>query len=266
MSNLGDAVNTIHNNKKYTIIRVAYKSKYIPVVMDTDIYERVKRNNLKWHVSQSSTLHTLYTLIKDNTLYLHEIVFYLKNGRKNNRPLIHLNKVGLDNRCDNIIEDSCNKIIRKNLNKKARTIKLKSIDTSNIPSFVWYLKKDASHGERFQVELGNIKWKSTSSDRLSLHYKLEETKKYLRQYKEYNPSQFRENSMNSDLNEAGVKLKKQFYDILKAVNLNYDYSINSNTDELLKEDTSKLCKLERKLLSEFSINSSQTTYDRLKKI
>jgi transcription termination factor NusB len=194
------------------------------------------------------------------------MVYYIKNGKKNKRPLIHLNKIGLDNRYENIIEDVCDKNIKKNLNKKSRTIKLKSIDTSKIPSFVWYLKKDDSHGERFQVKLGNIKFKCSSSNYLSLNYKLEETKKFLREYKEKNPIEFKKNSMNSDLNENGLLLKKQFYDILKKVNLNYEYTINSNTDILLKEDLSKLTKLEKNLLKDFSIESNESTNDRLKKL
>ena len=198
-------------------------------------------------------------------LYLHEIVFYLKNGKRNNRPLIHINKIGLDNRYENIIEDTRNKNIKKNLNKKSRTIKLKSIDISKIPSFVWYLKKDGTHGERFQVELGNIKWKCTSCDNLSIHYKLEETKKFLREYKQQNPIEFKIYSMNSDLNENGILLKKEFYNILKNININYEYSIESNTDNLLKEDLSKLNKIEKILLNEFSIKSNETTFDRVKK-
>lgn len=257
-----DIINTTYNNKRYTVIKIPYKTTIVPVILDTDIYNSIKKSNKNWNISQNGTI---YTTFNDNTLYLHEIVYYLKNNKKNTRPLIHLNKIGLDNRYENIIEDTVNKDIKKNLNKKSRTIKLKSIDTSKIPSFVWYLKEDNSHGERFQVELGDIKWKCTSCEHLSLHYKLEETKKYLREYKEQNPVQFKIYSMNSDLNETGIKLKKEFYEILNSINMNYKYTIESNTDELLKEDISKLNKLEKRLLKEFSINSEETTYDRFKK-
>ena len=263
MVKFNDIIHTKYNNNKYTIIKLQYKNEQIPVILDTDIYEKIKSYDKNWQISNNGKIFTNY---ENNILYLHEIVYYLKNGKKNNKPLIHLNKIGLDNRYNNIIEDINNKVIKKNLNKKRRTIKLKSINVKNIPSFVWYLKNDNSHGERFQIELGDIKWKSTSSDKLSIHYKLEETKKYLRQYKQYNPLQFKENSMNSDLNEKGIKLKKEFYDILKTVNLNYEYTDNSNTDELLKEDLSKLTKLEKKLLNDFSINSNITTYDRHKNL
>ena len=50
-------------------------------------------------------------------LYLHEIVYFIKNNKRNTRPLIHLNKISLDNRYENIIEDIQNKTIKKNLNK-----------------------------------------------------------------------------------------------------------------------------------------------------
>jgi len=263
MAKFDNVIDTKYNSKKYSIIKVLYKNIYIPIILDKDIYERIKSSNKNWSISKNGTV---YTIINKNILYLHELVFYIKNNRKNTKPLIHLNKIGLDNRTDNIIEDVLNKEIRKNLNKKARTVTLKTLDASLLPSFVWYLKPDKTHGERFQVDLGNIKWKCTSSDGLSLNYKLEETKKYLRQYKNSNPIEFRENSMNSDLNDAGIKLKKQFYDILKLVDMNFEYTLNSNTDNLLKEDTSKLTETEKKLLSEFSIYSHTTTYDRLKLI
>ena len=72
--------------------------------------------------------------------------------------------------------------------------------------------------------------------------------------------------MNSDLNENGILLKTQFYNILKSINMNFEYTLESNTDNLLKEDLSKLNKLEIYLLNEFSINSNETTYNRIKKI
>jgi len=262
MVKIDDTIDTIYGNKRYTIIKFPYKKKIIPIILDTNIYDKIKKNDRNWMITSSGTL---YTNIDNDTLYLHELVYYIKNGKKNNKPLIHINKIGLDNRYENIIEDTLNKSIKKNLNKKSRTIKLKSIDTSKIPSFVWYLKKDDSHGERFQVELGDIKWKSTSCNGLSLNYKLEETKKFLREYKQNNPVEFKKNSMNSDLNENGIFLKKQFYNILKNIDMVYEYSINSNTDLILKEDLSKLNKLEKILLNEFSINSNETTFDRLQK-
>ena len=78
--------------------------------------------------------------------------------------------------------DTSDKEITKNLEKKARIINLKGggINANNLPSFVWYLKPDSSHGERFMVKLDSINWKSPSSKDLSLRYKLESAKQFLR--------------------------------------------------------------------------------------
>jgi hypothetical protein len=257
---LHDASNIKYNNKDYIIIRIPHKQKIIPLLLDKNVYDKIKNNNNNWTLGNNGIL---YTMIDGKSLFLHEIV-YLLNNKKLHYPIIHLNKIPLDNRIENLIEDKQNKEIKKNLNKKARTIQLKNIEVDKIPSFIWYMKNDGDHGERFQIKLGTINWKCTSCDKLSLRYKLEETKKYLRQYKEKNSREFLENSMNSDLNEYGIKLKKEFYEILKKNNMNYIYNIENNTDILLKEDISGLNKIEKKLLEEFNINNTISTYQRYK--
>lgn len=255
-----DITNISYNNKKYSIIKVQYKSTNVPLIIDRDIYHKIKDTKRKWIITNDGMI---YTNINDNNIYLHEIVYILKNG-KNKYPILHINKIPLDNRIENLMEDKQNKDIRKNLNKKLRTIKLKNIDVDKIPSFVWYMKDDGNHGERFQIKLGSINWKCTSCDKLSLRYKLEETKKYLRQYKEKNNIEFLENSMNSDLNIHGIRLKKEFYKMLENINMKYEYTLNRNTDILLQENLTGLNEIEKKLLREFNIDNSLSTYERLK--
>ena len=49
--------------------------------------------------------------------------------------------------------------------KKKRTIKLpksSGITPDDIPTYIWYVKETANHGDRFVVEIGDIKWKTTS--------------------------------------------------------------------------------------------------------
>ena len=257
-----DITNMSYNNRKYSIIQVQYKSTNVPIIIDRDIYDKIKDNKRNWIIANNGMI---YTNINDSNIYLHEIVYILKNG-KNKYPLIHINKIPLDNRIENLMEDKQNKDIRKNLNKKSRTIKLKNIDVNKIPSFVWYMKDDGNHGERFQIKLGNINWKCTSCDKLSLRYKLEETKKYLRQYKEKNNIDFLENSMNSDLNIHGIRLKKEFYQILGNINMKYEYTLDRNTDILLQENLNGLNDLEKNLLYDFNINNSLSTYERYKNL
>jgi len=261
MVKFDDITNIQYNKKKYTVIKVQYKGNTVPIVLDASIYNKIKNYDKNWLISPSGSV---YTMQDNKMLYLHEIVYILHHEKKNKYPLVHLNKISLDNRIENLIEDGKNKQIKKNLNKKSRTIQLENINVEKIPSFVWYLKSDDSHGERFQVDLGDLKWKTTSCDKLSLKYKLEEAKKFLRQYKTRKPEEFMKNSMNSDLNADGIQCKKDFYKILNRVGMNYECNINDNTSELLKSDESGLTRIEKKLLKEFDMDSSITTYDRLK--
>jgi len=255
-----DTSHVSFRNKNYTVIKIPYKKEIVPIVLDKKIYNKIKSYDGTWNINNYGNVYTL----KDNKiLFLHEVVYILHNNKKNNVPLVHLNKIGLDNRIENLITDGKNKEIRKNLNKKSRTIELENIDVSRIPSFVWYLKPDATHGERFQVELGDIKWKCTSCNKLSLKYKLEETKKYLRQYKQRNPIEFEKHSMNSDMNIYGLNNKKDFYKIIEKAGMFFEYNLINNTDELLKEDKTNLSSIEKKLLRQFDIDSDMTTYQRL---
>ena len=86
-----------------------------------------------------------------------------------------------------------------NYKKKKRTVKLPegcNIEPNELPTYIWYLKENGSHGSRFSVEVGNIKWKTTSSKKVSLRYKLEEAKKFLRELKKTNSDLFNKSSFN----------------------------------------------------------------------
>jgi hypothetical protein len=257
---LTNNIDTTYNNIKYSIVKIPYKKYVVPIIFNKDIYNTINSYNKNWTLNSSGYLHT--TINKKN-VYLHDIIYRLKHT-DNKYPIIHINKIPLDYRIENLMEDKPNKNIKKNLHKKSRTIKLKNIDVSLIPSFIWYMKNDGVHGERFQIELGDIKWKTTSTSELSLRYKLEEAKKYLRQYKTKNNVNFLDNSMNSDLNTHGIKLKKEFYEILEKNNMNYEYSFTNNTDKLLTENIIGLTNIEKKLLKEFNIDDNMTTYERFK--
>jgi hypothetical protein len=251
------------NNKSYAVIKVKYKDNIIPIILDYNYFKLIPEYN--WLISETGLI---YRKISDNKFqYLHELILKKGSNKITSTPIIHINKLGIDNRLDNLMFDKKDKEVKKNLSKKARTIKLKDkVDVNKIPTYVWYLKKDKSHGERFQVDLGNIKWKCTSSNDLSLKYKLEETKKFLRQMKEDKPSEFEKHSMNNDLNICGEKLKKDFYEIISKAGFKYRYHPTKFTDFLLKEDKSGLTSIEKKLLLDFDIKSEKTTLDRLRYI
>jgi hypothetical protein len=251
----------LYNNNTYAVIKVLYKNNYIPIVLDYKDFKNIP-SDYNWIISDTGLIYRKTS--DDKFEYLHDKI--LKTNVKT-KSIIHINKLCIDNRLKNLMFDNKNKITKKNLSKKARTIDLKDkVDVNKIPTFVWYLKPDKSHGERFQVDMGDIKWKSTSSNELSLKYKLEETKKYLRQMKDIKPDEFKKNSMNNDLNIQGEQLKKEFYEIIMLAGFKYRYMPTKFTDFILKEDKKGLSTIEKKLLDQFDIESDKTTKDRLKQI
>ncbi len=263
-------INVIYKNKPYVVFTMK-KNIDIPIVLDKDIFDYIKKEERHYYLNDSLMVYTKVKLDENNKMvdiYLHEIVMKLKNKACKLTPILHINKMNFDNRLGNLMFDTIDKKCSKNLHKKERIIDLshKNIDVDNIPSFVWYLNEDDTHGERFIVELGPIKWKSTSSRKLSLRYKLEEIKKYLRLHKDTYPELFRDYSMNGDLNKQGEVLKKEYYDIIKLAGFNYTYKDTQKTNNFLKENLSGLNSLEKILLKQFCLDTNETTNDRLKKL
>jgi hypothetical protein len=64
------------------------------------------------------------------------------------------------------------------------------------------------------VEVGDVKWKTTSSKKLTLNYKLEEAKKYLRELMKTRPDLFEDFSMNGDYTKEGNELMENYYAIV----------------------------------------------------
>jgi hypothetical protein len=264
---LNNAINVKYKGKEYAVLNMK-KGINIPIVIDKNIYDFVKKSNMQFYLNDSLMVYTKFN--NGNKLidiYLHEITMKVNNPIYKNKPILHINKINVDNRLDNLLYDTLHKNFTKNLHKKNRIIDLSDdgIDVNSIPSFVWYLNGDDSHGDRFIVELGPIKWKSTSSVKLSLRYKFEEIKKFLRMHKDIYPDLFKEYSMNGDLNDKGVKLKTEYYEIIQKAGFPYKFEKKHNTDDFLKENTKGLSKIEVQLLKDFNINSEETTNDRLKR-
>jgi hypothetical protein len=194
-------------------------------------------------------------------LYLHEIIMALKlkdqNKDPKKLPIIHINRLNIDNRRENLMYDVPGKDIGKNLRKKIRLINLpknSKIDPDDIPTYVWYMKPDSSHGERFLIEIGDVSWKTTSSVNYSLRYKLEEAKKFLRELQLIRPDLFDEYSMNGEFNYDGKKLLDSFYVIIQSGGYNLSRLKNDKlTQKYLKEDLSDLTESEIADLKAFSI-------------
>jgi hypothetical protein len=233
-----------YKNTNYAVIPVHYKEHKLPTVIDWDDLPVIKKLNKNWKSNTYgfiSCSHILDGELKE--VFLHEVTMALKmkqnNTKRADKSILHVNRIGLDNRKENLIYDEIDKDTNKNIKKKNRTITLPSdsgLSIDDLPTYVWYMKPNGSHGDRFMVEVGDIKWKTTSSKKLSLAYKLEEAKKYLRELASARSDLFEDYSMNGDYTKDGNALMNDYYNIVEKAGYSNIKRENptKNTAEYLK--------------------------------
>jgi hypothetical protein len=250
-----------YKNNHYAVIKIKYKNLNLPIVIDWKDFAIVRNLEKSWKCNKHgfiSCTHQTDNYIKE--IFMHDIIMTLKQRaegkQKKKIPIVHINRIGLDNRRENIIYDTVNKDTNKNIKKKKRTISLpkeSGISVNDIPTYVWYMKPDKTHGDRFMVDVGNIQWKTTSSKKLSLKYKLEEAKKFLRELKHTQPEIFDEYSMNGDYTKEGKELMNSYYNIVHKAGYTHisKFIPKNNTDNILKPNIRN--KKELLLLKELQI-------------
>jgi len=168
-----------YSNKNYGIFELKYKNVGVPVIMDWNDFKQIKNINKSWYINDYGAVVTRHIINNTNSeIYLHELVLafkslddynndinndatnkYIKNKDGEKKPIVHINKFGIDNRRINLMYDDTDKNTNKNLKKKKRIIELpenSNIDPDEIPTYVWYIKPNGSHGDRFIVEIGSI--------------------------------------------------------------------------------------------------------------
>lgn len=250
------------NDENYVVIPFKFKGNKYPVILDYMIYKVIKKMDRSWYVNDKGFI---YTISKDGEtstdVYLHDVVKQIQSKINKNevedKPIIHVNRITFDNRTENLEYDTHDKINSKNLKKKKRTAKLpksSGIKSSELPTYLWYIRNSGSHGDRFFISVDDISWKSTSSQRVSLRYKLEESKKYLRNLQLSRPDIFTNYSMNGDFNEAGNTLLREYFIIAKGGGFNdlRMFSMDKNTEKMLEENHKGLTEFEINLLENFN--------------
>ena len=226
--------------KKYVIVNAKYKNaENVPVLLDEKDGEYIKSLNKTWKCSNNGMVYFLYEkgpIVHE--IYMHEIVMALKmqdkHLKKENKCILHINRIGLDNRRDNLMYDTYNNDINKNMQKKKRIVTLppnSGISSDELPTYVWYLKPNDSHGERFIVHIGDTKWKTTSSKNISLRYKLEEAKKYLRHLRATQPNIFDEYCMNGEFTKQGKEYMNEYFSIINSRGYNCSKTQMDNITE-----------------------------------
>lgn len=206
-----------YNGSTYAVIHIKYVDNVLPLVLDWGDLKAIKKLDKKWRYNKSGFVSCSHIYDGENkNIYIHDIIQSL-NGGTNNIPTVHINRIGLDNRKENLMRDIANNPIGKNSKKKKRTIKLpkdSGILEQDIPTYIWYMKKNGAHGDRFFVDVAEHQWKTTSSKKVPLKQKLEDAKEYLRKLKLERPDIFEDHCMNGEFTKQGKELLQSYCAII----------------------------------------------------
>lgn len=175
----------LYKGKEYTVGTVIHNLEPIKFIVDKEDSEKVKSRH--WHAVTDGNYIGCSVMIdsKKKVLYLHNAIMnrLIFDGKGSTETVDHINRIGLDNRKDNLRIVSQTE---QNLNQstKKRTCTLPEdcgLAIDDIPKHIWYIKPNGLHGDRFGIDLKTegIKWKTSSSKLLSLSEKLKQAKEKL---------------------------------------------------------------------------------------
>lgn len=224
-----------YKDKRYIVAKTNNK---VPFIFNYDILEKLPNSNF--------FLRNNYVSCKNNNKeeYLHHIVKPFTDV-----SIDHINQIKQDNRRQNL-RYANQSIQNQNQSKRKRVVNLPEncgINPQNIPTFIWYIKDDGRHGDRWMVEIKDkYIWKTTSTKDLSTKCKFELAKKHLRNLIITRPELFIERCINGKLGENAQQLKKEFIEILKLAR--YEYKEEISNEDCLKEDIDGLTEHEINIL------------------
>lgn len=256
-----------YNNNKYIVCKIM-RNKYEKLfVVDYD--DRHNVINQKWYMTSANYIGKFIRINGDkHTLLLHNYVMgkYTFNGIGQDSIYDHINRIPFDNRKANLRFFSTSNNM-SNVPRKKRKVTLPincKIDCNELPVCVWYRKAlpqgKGHRSDSFCVEINdenkNIRWFSTAMSQLSLRFKLEQTKKYLRLLKATKPEIFKNHNIEYEYSAEGLKLAKEYNEIIKlskynCVNANL---IKINEKNYLEENLTGLTEQEIELLNNFTLD------------
>lgn len=258
-----------YSDKEYVICKLTFASKTRLLVIDFNDFEKIKY--LKWDYMTNGYVSTrIYINRKlEITIYIHNLIMnQIKfTSDRTGKTVDHINRIPLDNRKENLrmVNQSGQNF---NQNRKARTVKLPdncNIKLTEIPRTVSYSKARGIGGEYFEVYTPNfnnqdLRWSSSRDKTVSLRFKLEQSKKYLRYLQNKYPEEFNKRHIEKEYNDDEIKLIESYNAIIKLSKF-YDQTmeIKYNQTNYLKEDLTHLTEPEIKLLNSlnFDVNNNK---------
>lgn len=216
-----------YNNQKYI---VGFTNKMEPFIIDYNTYIP----DVSIYITKNG-YPTMYYNKKH--VYLHH--FILNSTMDKNIYVDHINRIKTDNRIENLrlVSQSEQNMNQSKRNRNTILPDNCGINTNNIPTFIWYIKQNGTHGDRWAVEIKNkYLWKTTSSKTISTKCKFELAKKHLRNLLNTNQELFLGHSVNGSLSDMGSRLKLEYVDILKLLEI--DFNVYQIIDYLQEDLTS----------------------------
>jgi hypothetical protein len=174
-----------YKEKPYVVGTVMHKSSPLKFIIDEDDWEKVKSRN--WYaVTNGQYIGTHVTINgSKKLLMLHNAVMnkLTFDGKGSKETVDHINRIGLDNRKENLRIVTQSQQILNQCQKQRRCTLPEDcgLTPEDIPKHIWYIKANGLHGDRFGIDLKteNIKWKTSSSKLLPLSEKLKQAKEKL---------------------------------------------------------------------------------------
>jgi hypothetical protein len=172
------------NDKEYTVGTLSFNNSDIHFVIDKEDFPLIR--NRPWHFASGNYISTaVIDEGRRKDLYIHNVVMNRLGhpGKGATETVDHINRIGLDNRKENlrIVTQSEQNLYQ---GRKKRSVVLPEgfpIKLDDIPRHIWYVRANGLHGDRFAIEFRteNIVWKTTSSKAVSIQQKLTQAKEKL---------------------------------------------------------------------------------------
>jgi hypothetical protein len=253
-----------YDNKKYVVCKINYKKDIKLFVVDHEDFDKIK--SIDWQCTESGYIYIriFSKFFGSVTIFLHMLIVnklvFTEHDKKRHLSIDHKDRIRSDDRKENLrIATPAEQII--NRTRLQRTVKLPDdcgITNEDLSRCLIYRKKPSkNHGSCFTVKLFNFNgedtiWKSSSNKTLSLRFKLEHAKKYLRHVKEKHPDEFYERRIEKDYTDLDIKLIDGYNKIIELSKFSKDHiKVTYNNDKnYITEDLTGLTEEEKKILND----------------